>query len=279
MTLDAVDYKNKGKNQWRHRVWSSLRKTVIAPDKTIVLYLPGETDLDSFMALRSGFKRANLIAVERDSRVAEELRAKHRTVICDDLLSVMKNWPSHTPVGVVIADLQCGLEDYADHIALVWTGLEAFRNGTLLLNLQRGRERPDGETLPFIRSFASSVAPAWDENTNRAAFMILRLLGLAASRLGLKKETCTKDEWFKVVASAYAWRYLPSYRSTPRSPLFDSFVIRDLGRLARYSDLQCMNAYVEGSFFENEGGAETKRKIAAALAVRTMRLNGRLAVA
>lgn len=92
--IDAVEYKNGPKNQWRRTLWNAIADATPDRRNELVLYLPGSKDLDRPEAVRRGFLPANMIAVERSPAVASELRQRGVTVIQSDLLS---DRPSPTP--------------------------------------------------------------------------------------------------------------------------------------------------------------------------------------
>lgn len=136
--LDATDYKNGQKNNWRRRAWNHIAS--LADKDAVVLYLPGERDLDRKEAVQRGFKDNNLIAVERDKSVAATLRKQGVNTINSDLLTVLQNWPNHTPIGVVIADLQCGFDPAVFDLVKAFALHPALYETTFLVNLQRGRD-------------------------------------------------------------------------------------------------------------------------------------------
>lgn len=138
MTLmDAVNYKNGAKNQWRRTVWNLIR---VHAKPGVILYLPGSTDLDRDEALRRGFKPADLIAIERDPEVARSLRERGVTTIRGSLNDVLESWPPHVPIAALLADLQCGFDPWVERLAEICAQHPAMAEAVVVANLQRGRD-------------------------------------------------------------------------------------------------------------------------------------------
>ena len=278
--VDAVPYKNGQKNHWRRTMWNAV-STLLHPEipkrDAIVIYLPGSTDLDREEAVRRGFNDANLIAVERDEAVARHLRRAGRTVINAELDDVLANWPIDRPIGAVIADMQCGLERNLIPLLAVLAMAHPLRFAAVALNLQRGRERgdfrahaqalieearadPDFDSLsadprtpPHVRSLLS-CGPL-----HRGAQAFMTMLHLEHV---LKPVPDDSAGQLTIMRSAFT--KLPSYRSTPRSPIFDSAVMRIGGFRGEFYTKDCA------------GALDVKHKIRAALAIRTRRRRGSL---
>ena len=267
--LDAVEYKNGQKNNWRLNAWNRIADFTHDRKNALVLYLPGSRDLDSFVAVRKGFRSANLIAVEREDDVAKALRDGHRTTICSDLNSVVASWPRNHKVSVVIADMQCGFVSPILDLIIFWMGLEAFSGGTLLLNLQRGRE---GKHDPVSDLRGSYTTCACEDcrgrrvEKNRGWMAVATMESVLGAALDIpSSEGNMQNEVFRKL---YSWKYLPTYRSSPNSPYFDSVVVKNIHAYPR-------RERPDGSVqFE-----DVRSKISAALALRTMRLSGQLACA
>jgi len=252
--VDAVNYKNGQKNNWRSRCWN-LVSEAIGRDKSkaIVLYLPGSLDLDASIAIRKGFDSCNLIAVERQAKIARVLRKSGRNTINGNLGEVMRSWPDNRRVSVIVADLQCGLTLDAVNILWAWGLFPAFAKSVLVLNMQRGRE-----VYPASASWVTKVTQIAGKNRAIAALIVAGLD--FHKKFGSANRGQNPFYFFLTKGDGYL-KILPSYRSTPRSPLFDSLVAYrnfEDGLTGIYPD-KC-----------------TRAKIAAAYAVRTMRITGKL---
>lgn len=275
--IDAVAYKNGQKNHWRRTAWNMVADMTQNRREAIVLYLPGSTDLDAPEACRRGFRSQNLIAIERNSRVADRLRSEGRTCVVANLLEVIAAWPDHTKVAVLIADLQCGLTEEIFDLLCLWGMRPALSGSTLLLNMQRGRETG----FMFNLSKASSVRKftgIWPDHVashpvteHRAAnaFMTFAALVSVGPGGGVEEQRRAYEYFWKF----HRITFPPSYRSTTRSPYMDSAVAK--------CTLPCNPPTVpseipDGVFKDKLREREVRRMIAAALAIRTMRLRGDL---
>lgn len=278
MMNDAVEYKNGQKNNWRLHLWNRIAEIVKDKRNAAVLYLPGDRDLDSFVAQRKGFRSANLIAVEHNKAVVKKLRASKRTVIPGDLLAVMLNWPAAHRVGVVIADLQHGHTKNALGIVWAWQNLEAFSGSVLLVNMQRGRESKSDPGYQSLLRNRAIVGPDPDGmDKNRAVMLLSGMIGLTLS----KEAPNVTGKPCDIAHQFIGWRVLPSYRSTPASPMFDSFLVQDYGLQKRYESVHELVQHMPSGdlgdeFLLSKVDVDIRQKISAALAVRRMRLDGNL---
>ena len=297
--LDAICYKNGNKNQWRRTAWNLLTEKTKDRANAVVLYLPGSTDLDRPEALRRGFKFNNLIAVERDAKVAAVLRQRGVPTIQGDLMSVLKE-RKLPRVDIVIADLVSGFDTTAGNLIGAW--LLAYPDATFLINVQRGhdkfgadlinpiniercnQEMEDGfiAGLPakgkqrqtaVVSCFYLEIEPSKDtpyieyvENltdTGESNCMLDIMLHHKRKRFELamaREKMATKNlverakqkkplptekllplikrlcnELRQSYDSPF-FTFLPSYRSSPQSPWFDSTVISIPGVTAEYLD-------------------------------------------
>lgn len=281
--IDAVEYKNGPKNQWRRTLWNAIADATPDRRNELVLYLPGSKDLDRPEAVRRGFLPANMIAVERSPAVASELRQRGVTVIQSDLLSVLRAWPASQPLGVVLADLQCGLTTDAQMLAQGMRRHRAMPATTVAVNLMRGRDGqfaahaarrcsslwPDAEApmLSRVRPFCilaepliglheqvNSVTANWEWLGKDPELMSDAELAKAEQDgLAVDRQMAELNKWADPVV-------LPPYRSA--SAYWDSGVFRVLNPLAAESP--------------PPPPSYTRNQIAAALAIRTRRLRGEL---
>jgi hypothetical protein len=281
--MDAVTYKNGQKNNWRRAAWNAIANATENPADALVLYLPGSTDLDRPEALRRGFKPANLIAVERNEAVTAKLRASGVTVIVGDLNDVLASWPVSVPIGAVLADFQCGVTKTVEKFMRLWSFHPATKNAGAVVNVMRGRDPEnnwraaltyeaaedamgdsylDSHVNMFLQSGVLDMGSYLSAKRCHFSFAKSRapaLLSLVRGRLTLCKP---EDALLEPLSKFAAARILPSYRSTPRSPVFDSVFLRVNSPREPYTVIQP----------EKTG----MRQIAAALAVRTRRLRGEL---
>lgn len=298
--LDAVNYKNGQKNNWRRTMWNVVAKEITDRKTALILYLPGAADLDRSEAIRRGFKPANMIAVERDAEVAEELRNKGVTTIRGKLNAILENWPERHPVDVVIADFQCGFNNDTSRTIEILMTSPAFDGAVVVINMQRGRDVPmheeavggillangadlyaEGElntTLTTIRGTNRILsANSWVQQFLIKDIEALQTKGreqfLTMGHLtgGIPKEygECTDVKLYSPEDSELLFNLerctmLPSYRSS--KTVFDSAVWHVKSFLPRYP-LPVLN---------EKQRRKMRWKIAAALAIRTQRLQGKL---
>lgn len=296
ISLDAVNYKVHEKTRWRNQVWSALKKIrgrKLLSD--VVLYLPGENDLDAPKAEAAGVKPWNLIAIERNKGVAARLRSENRIVLKLDLFDAMENWPIDWPVGVVLADLQAPLIDKMCWLGQIWKYHPAFADSALLVNFQRGRETQDNAkffykynelfsrrsalsgktTIQMLRhsqewsddEFIGDLVDQKNDRLNRAALFNISLIGMQnlskqfawpcpITRFSVEDPDSNKEPLL-------GQRQLDTYRSSV--VLMDSALYWRIGNGGEYSGVTIRNP-----------NKKITRYLSAARAVRTMQMNGQL---
>lgn len=253
--LDVVEYKNDAKRAWRREVWEAIGKwrgKVGGP----VLYLAGSRDLDSHLARRHGVREDDLIAVESDADVAKKLRDTGRNTIYGKLEDVMFSWPKHTPPSAVIADFCCNLHARAFQVSLCWALRPVFQKSVLVVNLQRGRE-----ANPVWNVIQKLTAAGRCEEKNRAKILFAVLASALTGNCTYSREegtvepiTNSLDDFLKHIGRVI----LPPYKSSV--VLMDSLILFHRRPLR------------EDWLREFDSKADMKRKISAALAIRTSRL-------
>lgn len=286
--IDAVNYKNGQKNHWRRTAWNRVRE-LLGRRTGIVLYLPGSTNLDEREAVRRGFSGIDLIAIERDETVAEELRKAKTNVIQSDLKSVLLNWPRDRQVAAVIADLQCGYVNYVYDCGFAWMFGDAFRESVLLINLMRGRESAQNNeirrnTIQIVEGVIENangrpvVAPLQgsveieEAMKNRARQFVYQWLGDLAY-WGVH-QLHMGPSGARAFPQTIRFAVLNSYKSTERSPYMDSAVLKRTA--AMNEDYSAILRDPDNAGLIKCDDGRVRDKISAALAIRTMRLNGQL---
>lgn len=284
--LDAVNYRNASKNHWRKVAWNHIARLVDNPRTANVVYLPGSSNADRVIAAQKGFDPRRMIAVERDGAVAALIRSRDKiTTIEGDLVQIIDGWGRDT-IDVLIADLQCGIGATSDDLAILHSVCPALARAVVLVNLQRGRddvsgwaalregEDPTACDLEKARrqgyfgfhGFTTPEMPA--EGEKNRAFRYVCQVASYQIMLGLTDRAMRTLESLSSVDDAHHWarwwmrrrqtRFLPSYRSSPRSPYFDGVVMR-------------WDHFAVPSF-----SRFTHRSVAAAKAIRTSKLLGKL---
>lgn len=150
------DYSFEEKNRWRVMLYSRIvgrlkqngrlgghmRQKEISPSNAIVLYLSGEQDLDREILLRKGFRWENLIAVDISKKKVEKLRSQGKIAIQGDIIDVIGNWTNKTKkLSVINADFCSGLTDkICINLRLALSVGAVDQNAVVAVNLQHGRE-------------------------------------------------------------------------------------------------------------------------------------------
>lgn len=281
--LDGIQYKNGAKNNWRRQMWNTVREFTDNPSDAMVLYLPGAANLDVPVAISKGFKQANMLAVEREGKVVEHLRRKYRQpVIHGSLAHTLIGWPQNRPVAVIVADLVSGFDGLVTDIVRAWMLLQPFEGATLVLNMQRGRESDCTKKHTVMwqhHGIVQSLAERWGVSSNSRALytmfsMPMFLQWHYVRCVDAAGESLTDHDKALLMEQALAngtywtWRFLPPYRSG--RVVMDSLVIKDLGKI------QGRTYLLAGSDAPNKPvkiARAMRRKVAAAFAVRTMRLS------
>lgn len=107
------NYNFEDKNRWRIMMWARAAgrvKRMCDTSDCLVLYLAGEQDLDRKIAVRKGFRPANLIAVDATKPVVRALRRTGVNAICGELVSVLASWTHSDVPRLIYGDFCSGLE-------------------------------------------------------------------------------------------------------------------------------------------------------------------------
>lgn len=251
----------------------------------VVLYLPGEWDLDRRHALRKGVRPENLIAVERSAAVTAKLRARGVNCINSNLAAVLESWPSSTPLVSVLADFQGYMSDNIVYCAMAWAVSPALApRASMLLNIQRGREAAGTAYFQDVRKYfervdASLLAKVGWDNNNRAYWTSLLLSTEFADLLGLP---LLHECWgTKKIALHLPYIMLPSYKSNVVT--MDSVVLAPHSKTKGSQKTRWLSAdekiALRSVVYTGKTTPTVRAKISAALAVRTMQKQGRLKVA
>lgn len=206
------NYDNGRKNNWRRWEWNRIVDFLVTPPReAVVLYLAGKDDLDRQIALSRGFRNDNLIAVDRDARIVNSLRASGSLAIKGDIFSAAIEWPLDKQVNVVIPDL-CSGWDLKTHTGLVACMIITAPE-VVSLNFLRGRDKQV--------SHAKSCFPVEEKHRGFLAY------GAAVSALAReigKKQECGFD-FVKNALIDLSSLAENSYKSG--SQVFDSVVFRN----------------------------------------------------
>lgn len=278
--LDAIDYKYGQKNHWRRQVWNQIREwTPRHPKDSVVLYLAGDADLDRPVAISKGFKPANLIAVERDRKVVQSLRQRRVTVIPENLVDVLDEWPTSPNIDVLFADLVSGFDREAMAAMWSWVGSPVFNRSVLALNVMAGREQSansrfvreamcNPSSIPDDLNIVKGHPGIVDGHRGIAAhfWLWLALGALIDPSDSGRVVNDIRDSGVKL----WDVRLLPRYISTS-GQAFDTILVRDRGEITKRTHR--INQTVPAT----KKQLRVRRRIASALALRTQRLRGSMA--
>ena len=277
--MPPESYKFDEKNKWRKKIWSDISHVMEARERrdAIVLYLGGEEDLDRYEATCRGFGADNLIIVERDKRKAIHLRKKGKNVIQTDMFSVLNCWNSGPRIAVIVADLTSVVRPELAPWFLDLLTRSAFQNAIFVFNFQRGRET----LINFFKDLCGIA-----EEMHRGKIFLRWLFGFDLRHVP------------RIPVLFY------SYRSSAGSIHMDSVLFRnpltsgphyredaaDALRTAMLKRkefiLKGLEAFLAAGYDRDPNDVKLKivmkerdnvpGKLAAALAIRTMRISGKL---
>lgn len=278
------------------------------------LYLAGPEDHDRALAKEFGFQDYNLIAIDRDQSCIDNVRKHGGIGICGDLDEIVLLWPHDWPVDVIVADFVCGLEvtvlsqffDMMDYSGVVMT------NQTIIsTNWQRGRDSTTtdwrkalgewGDLILSLHTQSEDFRLAFsDVHKNRAKGFLAtyfyhfwkRYMRGALSECGDQLPGFSGPWTISHVIKQFIRDTAPSfhsYRQAPNRPYMDTVVFSALvgaKTMTPARSLRCFLSKMEGGSGPCPSDSVLAQyqpkanhilhKIAAARAVRTMRMNGKL---
>jgi len=263
-----MNYDFGKKRNWRRWVWNRIADRV--PDKrnARVLFLAGDEPVDIRVATEKGFRAANMIAVERDSKVAAELRKSGVLVIEADLLEMLNHWSPSQRVDVVVADLMCNFR--IDVLDRLWNALlnPAFADVVMAVNLQRGRE--SGDHWKALKMFMENTPDSVEDKKHRGKIFFNVMLW--SFLIGpLKKRSDEQKSAAIPVLIDLANPLFNSYRNDGALVTMDSVVWRNpWGQALRDGGYDPSRGGVLPD--DEHKGSRLRRKAAAVIAHQTMRL-------
>ena len=227
----VMDYDFKQKRHWRrtvhNRIVELLEYQKIKPAEAVVLYLAGAQNFDGELFVEHGFLRRNLIAIEKDRKIARGLRADSVLTIHGDLGEIVANFTG-LRIDVVFADFCCGLDKPAFSLLSHLAANPFFVRAINVFNLMRGRDAAANairEQLQMKHRGAMAVSTQLNTAVLTVAEKITMELGVEFSKeqmiaftnnLGVNVE--------KFMSSVPYYRY--SYRSIS-GQVFDSAVFEN----------------------------------------------------
>lgn len=287
-----MNYKFGNKNNWRRWVWNRIIERLTVPTKdAVVLYLAGEDNIDREIALSHGFKPDNLIAIEKDKTIVNHLRRNGQLCVQGDIIDILRAWPHNKLISVIIADFCCGLEKrIMEYFTTAFLQSPHTRTSIFAINLLRGRDPSTNQLREsWTRNRLDNMM--WETSTiNRKhrgvmvtteyATVLLsvvfgKIVFISEGKLQYNKETTMQGEWIEYYNKHHKglWKVMQpafnSYKSVS-GQIFDSAIWS--------SGISCNEFFDDDGVYDNRinavhVGTSERRRIAAILAHRTMRLN------
>lgn len=256
----------------------SVARGVKGKGGDVVLYLPSKHDADGVLYEKKGVHRANLIGVERDAKLAKEIAKQHRkTVLRGSVFDVVYSWPADFRIGLIDADLMCGLTMDVAGFLNWFTSSQKMNDTTLCLSMSRGQD--GGEQFDYAKKVALQL-PQMKENDlykniigadidkSRAVLSMCLIASIFQSSIiaGGVSEGDVYRFGSRWLAECFTHRITRSYRSKGARKWMDTLIVRK--HFPRH--FLGADAPIDGGFVDHSNA------IRAARAVRTMRLNKQL---
>lgn len=258
----SKEYKFGQKNNWRRTIWNEIAARVDKRKSAVCMYLAGAEDHDRAVAVSKGFDDRNLIAVEREQSVSSKLRGAGVLTVCADLSDALIAWPDGKRIDVIFGDLCGGLHDNFVTVLCGALQRQAFQKTIFAFNLLRGRDPFGAKAIALGRGI--------DANEKHRGRLLYRnvetiLLCLVWNEIGKVEIASEKDlaEWnsWKARCREHLRPVFFSYKSG--ALVFDSVV---------FNGFHGENGFISGALKEKHAASKVRRRIAAVLAHRTMRI-------
>jgi hypothetical protein len=254
-------YKFRTKDHWRRTMWKGIKARLLVPTKdAVVLYMPGPENLDMPVAVGLGFRKDNLIGVDRSEEISKQLRKTGQLCIHGDFWTVVDSWSKTTPLHVLFPDFTGPLVNDTYRGTLNAMSCHSQKTGpaglhVLAANVLAGREVIDKfEVFGGVRPCGSN---RWEIFIFDYFFRTLQIL----EQLKLGRDIATGIMQKKIADMS------PSYMSytSHTGQRFDSIISRLAGSGFFQIDKRT----------EDRSSAKTSRQITSILAHRTMRQGSR----
>jgi hypothetical protein len=269
------------KNNWRQRCWRDIAKRVKQyknPKSALAFYLPATDDHDRKVAVKRGFNPTNLIGVERDPKVVRHLRKQGKIVVSGDLLDVIPVLPEGYKADVVFADLLGGLNTTAfTQVSKLWRSNGVHEDTVFAINMLRGRER--GEDTEYINLIRARHKLPHKKHRGELLYlmwfeeMVTVYFGgddpnIPVSVSGGQRQWFFKNMWESTKPKFF------SYKSAAGHMRYDTLIL-NLG--FSISESPSARALREAQIEQYPEIKQAAKDLSAAMAIRTMRNNGKLA--
>lgn len=264
MSIGLSNYKFGRKNNWRRWSWNRcIEYSNKKPSEIVCIYLPSKQNIDMIVAESKGIDPYNMYAVEKNVKVVKNLRKRKINVIHGELHDILNAWGVRPKIDVIHADFCSSLNN---KIILRFGqsligNLSVRRNTVVVLNLLRGRDADSN----CIRQALYGEGYCNEFHKKHRGFQFLFALRcLCIANRNWRYNLFNNDELFRLDNESlkrmfYSFDpFFNSYKSINNS-VMDSVVFR-VGELMNFTKQRKFKKSI-------------KNKIAAAKAIRTMRLN------
>jgi hypothetical protein len=247
----------------------------------VVLYLAGPQDLDRKVAIKSGFRSGNLIAVDIDKQLVRTMRSEGKIAIHGDFVDVVGNWTHRDKPTVIYADFCGGLEKniyrlrYAISAMAHSHGFDEMAAFIVAINMLHGRDKWSDQLREMRKAFGaedvvryadSRIGLDKDPLHRGRLFIMSTWLGMALSQ---KLTRQTAKTMFDGMMSWMRPEFL-QYRSG--SQYMDSVIFYERAVGALGAHLGPSDGSIEVPSMEDFKNTKLRGQIAACMAHRTLRL-------
>ena len=205
-----------------------------------------------------------MFAVERDPYIVKILRKQRLNVIEGDFNEVLLNWGVSPKLDIIMADFCCGItktvQDFV-YSCIFSDGIkfEFKKQSCVILNLQRGRD-PLGKNLAALNKF--DKLPIHEKHRG-AAF--LRYYFLSISRV-FRFKSIEQEIKFNSLLLRYLCFEFSTYKNIEKRTVMDSIAFNVFNKCN-------IEKVITGKSIQIQKNIRVRQKIAAAKAIRTMRIS------
>lgn len=277
-------YKFGNKNNWRRWQWNQISKRLTIPPKNaIVLYLAGKEDLDRRIAIEHGFMPCNLIAVDESADVINILRKDSKLCIHGNLSTVIEAFnDSGVKIDVLVADFCCGLtKNMQPFLELLASNFKNSFNKKAVISINTMRGRDGGDLLCFAKEITN--------NSIQRNHLIFNCFLSFSSQMVVDQMCLNNLSIDDFVNKIACYNFTKKYEEKSAIGKFRHYWcdITTRSSCPSFNSYKSKNIYMDSVVFtypehlivgllESIINNDTKKSIGAVLAIRTMRITGKL---
>ena len=266
---ELIDFNNGRKNNNRRRIWNEITKRIFKDKKnSLVVYLPGPDDLDRKVALERGFSADNLIGLEIDKNIFSELRKNGKLVVHGNFFDVISSWPSEKLPDVIYIDKLGGFtRDVDDLLTVLFSNKFINKEIVIAINMMHGRDKFSNY---FRESEIKAVKHCIEYGVKHESIELIGHRGKAA----ITAIKCILDYYYH--SFGLSTFYFHRYFNESFNPVYGQY---KSGKALKYDWVVFTKPAMNESGYVINGlpiRNKLKRRLSALLAIRTMRINGKL---